>query len=71
MAEIVRLRQQQQNSREQMISMEDRLQTTERKQQQLMNFLAKALNNPSFIQQFSQMSAQRRGLPGCWNWTKA
>ena len=65
MAEIVRLRQQQQNSREQMISMEDRLQTTERKQQQLMNFLAKALNNPSFIQQFSQMSAQRRGLPGC------
>ncbi|XP_030964502.1 heat stress transcription factor A-2-like [Quercus lobata] len=63
MAEIVRLRQQQQNSREQMISMEDRLQTTEMKQQQLMNFLAKALNN--FIQQFSQMSAQRRGLPGC------
>ncbi|XP_050263895.1 heat shock factor protein HSF30 [Quercus robur] len=64
MAEIVRLRQQQQNSREQMIAMEDRLQTTERKQQQLMNFLAKALNNPSFIQQFSQMSAQRRGLQG-------
>jgi len=43
MAEILRLRQQQQNSRVKIISMEDRLQTTERKQQQIMTFLAKVL----------------------------
>lgn len=58
--EIVRLRQQQQNSKELVIAMEDRLQTTEKKQQQIMNFLAKALKNPSFIQNF----AQKRELVG-------
>ncbi|KAM5566063.1 heat shock factor protein HSF30 [Rosa sericea] len=60
MTEIVRLRQQQQNSKELVIAMEDRLQTTEKKQQQIMNFLAKALKNPSFIQNF----AQKRELVG-------
>ncbi|XWS26427.1 hypothetical protein CRYUN_Cryun26dG0031400 [Craigia yunnanensis] len=53
-AEIVRLRQQQQHSRDQIVAMEDRLQSTERKQQQIMTFLAKALRNPTFIQQFAQ-----------------
>ncbi|XP_062024645.1 heat shock factor protein HSF30 isoform X2 [Rosa rugosa] len=60
MTEIVRLRQQQQNSKELVIAMEDRLQTTEKKQQQIMNFLAKALKNPCFIQNF----AQKRELVG-------
>lgn len=64
MVDIVRLRQQQQQSREQIAAMEGRLQSTEKKQQQMMTFLAKALNNPSFIQQFAQMSAQRRELRG-------
>lgn len=59
-SEIVRLKQQQQNSRELVIAIEDRLQTTERKQQQMMNFLAKALKNPCFIQNF----AQKRELAG-------
>ena len=59
MAEIVRLRQQQQNSRVKIASMEDRLQTTERKQQQIMTFLAKALSNPSFIQHFAQRTEFR------------
>ncbi|KAJ1430300.1 Winged helix-like DNA-binding domain superfamily [Sesbania bispinosa] len=45
MAEIVRLRQQQNNSREQLSSMEARLLTTEKKHQQMMTFLAKALSN--------------------------
>ncbi|XP_022750081.1 heat stress transcription factor A-2-like [Durio zibethinus] len=53
-AEIVRLRRQQQHSRDQIVAMEDRLQRTERKQQQLMTFFAKALRNPTFIQQFAQ-----------------
>ncbi|RDX83804.1 Heat stress transcription factor A-2, partial [Mucuna pruriens] len=51
MAEIVRLRHQQQNSRDQLSAMDTRLQATEKKQQQMMTFLAKALSNPSFMQQ--------------------
>ncbi|XP_025012596.2 heat shock factor protein HSF30 [Ricinus communis] len=62
--EIIRLRQQQQQSREQIAAMEDRLLSTEKKQQQITAFLAKALNNPSFIQQFAQRSAQREELRG-------
>ncbi|KAK9273406.1 hypothetical protein L1049_018216 [Liquidambar formosana] len=64
MAEIVKLKQQQQNSRDQVVAMEDRLQNTEKKQQQMMTFLAKALNNPSFFQQFMQKNAQRKILDG-------
>ncbi|XP_039021801.1 heat shock factor protein HSF30-like [Hibiscus syriacus] len=60
LAEIVRLRQQQQHSRYQVVAMEERLQNTERKQQQIIAFLAKALRNATFIQQF----AQQRQVPG-------
>ncbi|XWS72439.1 hypothetical protein CRYUN_Cryun02cG0039800 [Craigia yunnanensis] len=60
LAEVVRLKQQQQHSRDQIIAMEDRLQSTERKQQQIMTFLVKALRNPTFIQQF----AQKRQMQG-------
>jgi heat shock transcription factor, other eukaryote len=60
MAEIVKLRQQQHNSREQLSAMEARLLITEKKHQQMMNFLAKALSNQSFIQQL----AQNRELKG-------
>lgn len=54
MAEIVKLRQQQNNSREQLSAMEARLLNTEKKHQQMMTFLAKALSNQSFIQQLAQ-----------------
>lgn len=64
MTEIVKLRQQQQNSREQLFAMEARLQTTEKKQQQIMTFLAKAFSNQSFVQQLAQRNAQNRGLQG-------
>ena len=60
MAEIVRLRHQQLNSREQLNSMETRLQATEKKQQQMMSFLAKALSNPSFMQQLVHKTPQSR-----------
>ncbi|XVF48684.1 hypothetical protein PTKIN_Ptkin03bG0209600 [Pterospermum kingtungense] len=53
-AEIVKLRQQQQQSRDQVVAMQDRLLSTERKQQQIMTFLSKALRNPTFIQQLVQ-----------------
>ncbi|KAE8677121.1 Heat stress transcription factor A-2 [Hibiscus syriacus] len=58
-AEIVQLRQQQQHSRDQVVAMEERLHEAERKQQQLMAFLAKALRNPTFFQQF----ARQRQVP--------
>lgn len=61
MAEIVRLRQQQQQSMDQITAMEDRLLATEKKQQQMMTFLVKALQNPSFVHQFSQ-SRELKGL---------
>lgn len=64
MIEIVKLRQQQQNSRAQLIAMEERLQCTERKQQQMMAFLARALKYPTFIQQMIQQYEQKKELGG-------
>ncbi|XVF89073.1 hypothetical protein PTKIN_Ptkin19aG0101500 [Pterospermum kingtungense] len=60
-ADIVRLRQQQQHSRDQIVAMEDRLQSTEKKQQQITRFLAKSLRNPTFIQQFAEKN-QMKGV---------
>ncbi|XP_021738981.1 heat shock factor protein HSF30-like isoform X2 [Chenopodium quinoa] len=64
MAELVKLRQQQQVSREQIRTMESRLQSTERKQQQMMTFLAKALTNPAFVQNLMQHNEQGRVFEG-------
>ncbi|OWM86564.1 heat shock factor protein HSF30-like isoform X2 [Punica granatum] len=50
MSEIAKLRSHQQRSRDQIAAVEQRLRNTERKQQQMLNFLARALNNPSFVQ---------------------
>ncbi|KAI3418313.1 HSF_DOMAIN domain-containing protein [Psidium guajava] len=60
MSEIVKLKQQQQHSRDLIGAMEDRLQRTEKKQQQMLTFLAKALNNPTFIQNLSQRKELHR-----------
>ncbi|KAF5930432.1 hypothetical protein HYC85_031305 [Camellia sinensis] len=62
MMELVKLRQQQQNSRAHLRAMELRLQGTERKQQQMMIFLAKAMQNPLFIQQLVQLKEKRKEL---------
>ncbi|XP_010262066.1 PREDICTED: heat shock factor protein HSF30 [Nelumbo nucifera] len=62
MVEIVKLRQQQQASRDQLIGMEERLQGTERKQQQMMAFLARALRNPAFLQQLIQRNELKKEL---------
>lgn len=59
MAEIVRLRQLQQHSKDQLIAMETRLRTTERKQQNMMGFLAKAFSNPEFLQRYMDKYANR------------
>lgn len=52
MTEIIKLRQQQQSSRAQIVAMEERIRNTERKHQQIMSFLAKIFTNPSFVQQY-------------------
>nr|XP_043628129.1 heat shock factor protein HSF30 isoform X2 [Erigeron canadensis]XP_043628130.1 heat shock factor protein HSF30 isoform X2 [Erigeron canadensis] len=59
MAEIVRLRQLQQHSKDQLVAMENRLRNTERKQQNMMGFLAKAFSNPEFLQRYKDKYANR------------
>ncbi|CAN4077263.1 unnamed protein product [Withania somnifera] len=54
MQELVRLRQQQQTSDNQLQGMVQRLQGMEQRQQQMMSFLAKAVNSPGFLAQFVQ-----------------
>ncbi|KAK8935975.1 Heat stress transcription factor A-2b [Platanthera zijinensis] len=62
MMEIVRLRQQQQSSRAQLLSMEDRMLGAERKQKQAMAFLATTLKNPEFIHKI--LMRRELGSPG-------
>lgn len=52
--ELVKLRQQQQNTRSYLQSMEIRVSKTEKKQKQMMRFLASAIENPAFIHQLVQ-----------------
>ncbi|KAK4400495.1 Heat shock factor protein HSF8 [Sesamum angolense] len=54
MQELVRLRQQQQSTDGQLQAMVQRLQGMEQRQQQMMSFLAKAVNSPGFLAQFMQ-----------------
>ncbi|KAK7396392.1 hypothetical protein VNO78_17370 [Psophocarpus tetragonolobus] len=62
MMELVKLRQQQQNTRSYLQAMEEKLRGTEIKQQQMMAFLARALKNPTFIQQLLQQKEKRKEL---------
>ncbi|KAK4434053.1 Heat stress transcription factor A-6b [Sesamum alatum] len=54
MVELVKLRQQQQNTKSYLKALEQRIKGTELKQQQTMSFLARALQNPTFLQQIAQ-----------------
>ncbi|XP_073136647.1 heat stress transcription factor A-6b-like isoform X2 [Henckelia pumila] len=60
MMELVKLRHQQQNSRAYLQQMELKLQGTERKQQQMMSFLARAMQNPDFIHQLVQHNEKKK-----------
>ncbi|KAI4376993.1 hypothetical protein MLD38_014692 [Melastoma candidum] len=60
MSDIVKLRQQQQNSLDLIAEMEQRLERTSWKQQQMVAFLVKALKNPNFVELF----IRRRELRG-------
>lgn len=62
MMELVKLRQNQQNTKAYLKAMEQKLKGTEVKQQQMMSFLAKAMRNPDFIQQVMQQRERRKEL---------
>lgn len=62
MMELLKLKQQQQNARVYLQEMDLRLQGTEKKQQQMMSFLAKAMQNPEFINQLLQNKEKRKEL---------
>ncbi|XP_047092535.1 heat stress transcription factor A-2a-like [Lolium rigidum] len=64
-AEVVKLRQEQQATRELMEAMEARIVSTEQKQQQMTVFLARAMKSPSFLQMLvdrQDRQARRREL---------
>ncbi|PKA53048.1 Heat stress transcription factor A-1 [Apostasia shenzhenica] len=56
MQELVKLRQQQQTTDHQLQALNKRVQGMEQRQQQMMSFLAKAMNSPGFLAQFVQQS---------------
>ncbi|KAG0475979.1 hypothetical protein HPP92_012431 [Vanilla planifolia] len=60
MQELVRLRQQQQGTDHQLQSLTQRLQGMERRQQQMMAFLATAMQRPGFLAQWVQQNDNRR-----------
>ncbi|OAE23327.1 hypothetical protein AXG93_479s1000 [Marchantia polymorpha subsp. ruderalis] len=60
MLELVRLRQQQQATERELQVMGQRLQVTEQRQQQMMTFLAKAMQNPSFLAQLVQQNENNK-----------
>jgi heat shock transcription factor len=62
MHELVRLRQQQQSTEQDLRVMGQRLQVTEQRQQQMMTFLAKAMQNPAFLAQLMQQSESNKRL---------
>ncbi|GAU15532.1 hypothetical protein TSUD_45690 [Trifolium subterraneum] len=62
MVELVKLRQQQQNTRTYLEAMEGRLKRTEHKQKQMMNFLVRAIENPNFLQQLVEQKEWRKEL---------
>ncbi|KAJ7537078.1 hypothetical protein O6H91_12G096400 [Diphasiastrum complanatum] len=62
MAELVRLRQQQQQSERELQMMGQRLHVTEQRQQQMVSFLARAVQNPAFLSQLVQKNETNNRL---------
>lgn len=59
MMELVCLRQQQQTTRRYIKAMEQRIEAAERKQRQMMSFLARAMQSPSFLHQLLKQRDMR------------
>ncbi|XP_074590982.1 heat stress transcription factor A-1-like [Curcuma longa] len=64
MQELVRLRQQQQSTDQQLNTLGQHLQGMEQRQQQMMSFLAKAMQSPGFLTQFVQQNDSNRRIVG-------
>lgn len=62
MAELVKLKQQHQKNKANLEAVEERVQGAEKKQQRMMAFLARALQNPTFLQQMFQQNEKRKEL---------
>jgi heat shock transcription factor, other eukaryote len=62
LAEVVKLRQEQQATRAQMQAMEERITVAEQKQQQMTVFLARAMRNPGFLK---MLVDRQRLVDGC------
>lgn len=62
MMELVRLRQQQQSTKMYLTLIEEKLKKTESKQRQMMSFLARAMQNPDFIQQLVEQKEKRKEM---------
>ncbi|CAN4097601.1 unnamed protein product [Withania somnifera] len=62
MIELVKLKQYQKTTNSHLQAMEQKLQGTEIKQQQMMSFLAKALQNPNFVEQLMLQTDKRKEL---------
>lgn len=65
MQELVKLRQQQQESDHQLVTVGQRVQLMENRQQQMMSFLAKAMQSPGFVAQLvHQQNGNNRRITG-------
>ncbi|CAK8573656.1 unnamed protein product [Lathyrus sativus] len=62
MVELMKLKQEQQNTRTHLEAMEGRVKRNEQKQKQMMHFLARAMQNPNFLQQLVQKKEWRKEL---------
>ncbi|XP_037473301.1 heat stress transcription factor A-2c-like isoform X2 [Triticum dicoccoides] len=60
--EVVKLRQEQQATKDNVQAMEGRLRAAEQRQAQMMGFLARAMRNPHFFQQLVQKQDKRKEL---------
>lgn len=62
LTELVKLRQEQQNSRSRLRVMEEKLHQAEQKQQQMMEFLARLIRNPGFLHQLVEQKERFKEL---------
>lgn len=62
MAEVVKLRQEHQTTKTHLQAMEERLHVAEQKQQKMMGFLVRVMQNPDFLQQLVQHQERRKEL---------
>ncbi|KAI0524904.1 hypothetical protein KFK09_004294 [Dendrobium nobile] len=62
MSEVIKLRQDQQNSKARLQAMTEKLKGIEQKQQYMMTFLARAMQNPGFVDQLAEQKDKRKEL---------